>query len=91
LDDRKLDQPPFGAAARQDRDEIDGLRNEGAWHGDDRFLNELFESPQRANGGPGMDRADPARMAGAPGFQQIQRLGAADFAHRDAIGPQPQR
>jgi hypothetical protein len=40
---------------------------------------------------PGVDRADPARMAGAPGFEQIQGLGAADFAHRNAIGPQPQR
>ena len=38
-----------------------------------------------------MQRADPAGMAGAPGLEEIERLGAAHLADRDAVGPQPQR
>ena len=38
-----------------------------------------------------MERADAAGMAGAPGLQQIERLGAAHLADRDAVGPKPQR
>ena len=39
----------------------------------------------------GVDGADAAGMAGAPGLQQVERLGAADFADRNAIGAQAQR
>lgn len=34
----------------------------------------LFETAQRTDGGAGMDRPDLARMAGAPGFEEIQRF-----------------
>ncbi len=37
----------------------------------------------------GVNRADAAGMAGAPGLEEIQRLGAAHLADRNAIGPQP--
>ena len=39
----------------------------------------------------GVDGADAAGMAGAPGLQEIERLGAAHLADRDAVGPQAQR
>ena len=38
-----------------------------------------------------MDRADAAGMPGAPGLQEIERLGAAHLADRNAVGPQAQR
>ena len=37
-----------------------------------------------------MQGADTAGMAGAPGLQEIERLGAAHLADRNAVGPQPQ-
>ena len=39
----------------------------------------------------GVNGADAAGMAGAPGLQEIERLGAAHLADRNAIGTQPQR
>ena len=45
--------------------------------GDDRFLDELFETAQRADAGAGVDRADAAGMAGAPGFEEVERSGRA--------------
>jgi hypothetical protein len=39
----------------------------------------------------GVDGADPAGMAGAPGFEELERFGAAHFANRDSVGPQAQR
>ena len=38
-----------------------------------------------------MQRGDTARMAGAPGFQQIQGFCAAHFAHENAIRAMTQR
>ena len=35
---------PVGAAACENGDEVDGLGDQGAWDGDDGFLNELFET-----------------------------------------------
>ena len=60
-------------------------------HGHDGFLDELLEAAQRSEGGAGMQGADAAGMAGAPGLQEVQGLGAAHLADRDAIGPQAQR
>ena len=40
---------------------------------------------------PAWMRADAARMACAPGFQEIERLGAAHLADRDTVGAQAQR
>ena len=58
--------------------------------GDDGFLDELLEPPQRTERGAGVDRADAAGMAGAPGLQEIERFGAAHFADRDAVRAQTQ-
>ncbi len=38
-----------------------------------------------------MDRADAARVARAPGLEQVERLGPANLADRDAVGPQTER
>ncbi len=47
-----------------------------ARHGDDRFLDELFEPIERADARRvGVDRGDAAGMAGVPGLQEIERLG----------------
>src|SRR5689334_10296780 len=64
------------AAATQHGDEVDGLGDERARHGDDGFLDELLEAAQRADRGACVDGADPAGMPGAPSLQEVERLGA---------------
>lgn len=54
--------------------------------GDDGFLDQLFHPPQRTERGPGMDGADAAWMAGAPGFEEIERLRSAHLTDRDTVG-----
>lgn len=44
-----------------------------------------------ADARPGVNRADAAGMTGAPGLEQIERLGATHLADRDAIRAQAQR
>ena len=78
-------------AAGEHRDDVDGLGDQGARNGDDGFLDELLEPAQRADAGAGVDGADAAGMAGAPGLEEIERLGAAHLADRDAVGAQAQR
>src|SRR5229473_743844 len=87
----KLNQSTSRAASGEHRDEVDGLGNECARNRDDGFLHKLLEAPQGAQCGAGMNGADSARMAGAPGLEQIQRLGAAHFTHRYAVGAKPER
>ena len=50
-----------------------------------------IEAAQRAEAASGMDGADSAGVARAPGLQKIERLGAAHFPDGDAIGTQTQR
>ena len=38
-----------------------------------------------------MDGADAARMAGAPGLEEVERLGTAHLANGDAVGPEAER
>jgi hypothetical protein len=38
-----------------------------------------------------MDGADAAGVAGAPGLEEVERLGAAHLADGDAVGAQPER
>ena len=90
-DESEFGEAAFAAAAAQHRDEIDGLGDQRLGDGDDGFLDELFEAADRAERRAGVDGADPAGMAGAPGLEQVQRLGAADLADRDAVGPKAQR
>ena len=84
-------QAAIGAATGKNGDDVDGLRDQGARDGDDGFLDELLEPAQRAERGARVDGADAAGMTRAPGLEQIERLGAADLADRNAIGPQAQR
>ena len=55
-------------------------------HGDDRFLDQLFESTQRTEGRAGVDGADSSGMSRAPSLQEIQSFSAAHLSDRDAIG-----
>ena len=90
-DEGEFGKAAFAAAPAQNRDEIDGLGDQRAGDGDDGFLDELLEAAQRAERGAGVDGADAAGMAGAPGLEEIERLGAAHLADRNAIGAQAQR
>src|SRR5260370_23490891 len=91
FDHGKLDQPACCATPGEHRDEVDGFGNERTRDSNDRLLHKLFEAPQGAQCGAGMNGADSARMAGAPGLEQIQRLGAAHLTHRYAVGAKPER
>ena len=90
-DEGEFGEPARGAAAGEHGDDVDGLGDQRARHGDDGFLDELLEAAQRAERGAGVDGADAAGMAGAPGLQQVERLGAAHLADRNAVGAQAQR
>ena len=60
--------------AYEDGDEIDGLGDQRARNGDDGFLDELLEATQRADAGASVDGAYAAGVAGAPGFEQVERF-----------------
>ena len=90
-DPSKFGQATLGAPSGQNGDQVYGFCDQRARNCHHRLLDQLFEPPQCADRGPGVDRADPARMAGAPGLEQVQRFGAAHLADGDAIRPQPQR
>ena len=49
-DSRELDQPALSPSAGKHGDDLDGLGDERARNGDDGFLDELFETAQRAEG-----------------------------------------
>ena len=54
-------------------------------------MDELFKAAQRADAGACMNGADPARMARAPCFEQVEGFRSAHLADRDAVGAQAQR
>ena len=87
----EFNQPAGRAASSKNGDEVDCLGNQGARDGDDGFLDELFEAAQRADAGAGVNGADAAGMAGAPGFKEVESFGPAHLADRDAIRAQAQR
>src|SRR5215470_3312467 len=87
----QLDQPSRGAATRQHSDKIDRFGDERARYRYDGFLHKLLEPPQSADRRTRVDGADAARMTGAPGLQQVQRLGTAHLANRDAVRTKAQR
>ena len=78
------------AVADEHGDEVDGLGQQRARDRDDGLLDELLHAAQRAERGAGVDRADTAGVSGAPGLEEIERLGAAHLADRDAVGTQAQ-
>ena len=85
VDAGQFGQTPPGAIAHQHGNEVDGLGDQGARDGDDRFLDQLLHPPKSADGASGVDRPDPAGVAGAPGLEEIKRLGAAHFANRNPV------
>ena len=49
------------------------------------LLNEARKPDERRGGAVGMHGGDAARMAGIPGLEQSERLGAADFTDDDPV------
>ena len=90
-DQSEVDKAALGATPGQHGDDVDRLGNHRARHGDDGFLDELFETAQRAERRTGVDGADAAWVAGAPGFQEVEGFGAAHLADGDAVRPQAER
>ena len=43
---------------------------------------------ERAQRTIGVDRCDPAGVAGVPGLQHVKRFGPANLAHDDPVGAQ---
>ena len=80
-----------GAATGEHGDDVDRLGDEGAGHGDHGFLDQLLQAAERAERRAGVQRPDPAGVAGAPGLQKAQRLRAPDLADGDAVGAKPER
>ena len=88
---------PAGAVrqARDLDDQVDG-RGDLLAHGALRQLqaghrHHRVEAVERVARAVGVDRRQAAVVAGVHGLQHVQRLGAADLADDDAIGPHAQR
>ncbi len=90
FDAGEFGQPGARNRAGKDGNKVDGLGDQGARDRDDSLLDELFKAAQRADAGTRMDSADPARMAGAPCFEQVKGFRSAHLADRDAVGAQAQ-
>src|SRR3546814_3213476 len=88
LDAGEFGEPARGTASGEDGNKVDGLRDQRARDRYDSFLNELFETAQCADAGAGVDGADAAGVAGAPGFEQVEGFRAAHLADGDTIRPQ---
>ena len=78
-------------ASGQHGDDIDGFGDQSAGDGNDGFLDELLKAAQCTDRRAGMDGADAAGMAGAPGLQKVEGFRPAHLADGDAIGAQAKR
>src|SRR4051794_7307379 len=81
---------PGATASRNGDDEVHGFGDEGARHSDSRFEDQLLKAAKSALGRARVNRGDAAGMAGAPGFEQGERLATTDFTDDDAVGTQAQ-
>src|SRR3546814_6181080 len=90
FDANEVGKAALAAAAGQDDDDVDRLGDQRARDMRYGLKDQLLEPVQRGACRSGMDRADAAGMAGAPRLEQIELIGAAHFADRDAIGTQAQ-
>src|SRR5438874_6681161 len=90
LDMCKFGKTAIATSARQHRDHVDGFGDQGARDGDNGFLNQLLQPTQGTDGRSRMQGADTAGMAGAPGLQQVEGLGAAHFADRNTVRAEPE-
>ncbi len=91
VDGREFGEAPLATAALQNGDDIDGLGDQRARHGDYGFLNELLETAQRPERRAGVNGGDATGMSGAPGLQQVEGFRAANLADRNAVWPQSKR
>ncbi len=91
FDAGQLGQPASVRVADQHGDQVDRLGDQRARDRHDGLLDELLHPAERTERGAGVNRADAAGVAGAPGFDEVERLGAANLADGDTIGPEAQR
>ena len=82
-----FDAAPAAGPAHEE-DDVHGFRDQIVRRACRRFEGELFKAFERTMRGVGVQRRDPAGMAGVPGFQEIERFGPADFADNDAVRAQ---
>src|SRR3546814_3387697 len=73
IDAREFGEAAFRSASGQHRHHVDGLADQRAGHGHDGFLDELLHPAQRAERRAGVNGADAAGMAGAPGLEEVER------------------
>ncbi len=71
-------------------DAVDCFCDEVVRHLRRGLANQLFEPGESAQGRVGMQGGDAARMAGIPGLQHVERLGAAHFTDNDPVWPEAQ-
>src|SRR3546814_20566897 len=90
IEAREFGEASVRSASGQHRHHVDGLADQRAGHGHDGFLDELLHPAQRAERRAGVNGADAAGMAGAPGLEEVERLGATHLADWDAVGAQAQ-
>jgi hypothetical protein len=79
---REVGEPPCGAAAGEDRDEVDGLGDEGARHRDDGFLDKLIEAAQRADRGAGVSGFLPVRLRALVRREHVRLVTKTDCDYR---------
>ena len=91
FDAGKLGKPARGTAPGKDGNKVDSLGDQRTRDRDDSLLDELFKATKRADAGAGVNGADPAGMARAPCFEQVEGFRSAHLPNRDAVGAQAQR
>ena len=85
-----LDAAPF-AGPPDKQDELNGASDGAAGDVPRNLADQIFQSRQSVFGTVGVQRCQTTGMPGIPCLQQCQRFSAADFAHHNAVGSQPQR
>src|SRR3546814_3236129 len=90
-DARDTGDAALQAAARDEDNDVDRLGDQPARNGDHRLLHKAFDPVEGGHRAVGMDSGDAAGVPGIPSFQHVERFGAANLAHDDAIGAQAQR
>src|SRR3990167_2758850 len=77
-------------APGEEHHQVDRLDDQRLWRGQGDLQDQLLQAQQGALGGSGMDRGDTARVAGAPGLDQVQGLATTYFADHHPVGTQAQ-
>src|SRR3546814_9666185 len=85
-DARDTGDAALQAAARDEDNDVDRLGDQPARNGDHRLLHKAFDPVEGGHRAVGMDSGDAAGVPGIPSFQHVERFGAANLAHADALG-----